>query len=281
MRARQYDPTVGRFEELDPADTVVTDPYASSYLYTSGQPTLLIDPLGLWPNPLDDIEDAAGDLKDAASDVGSAVVDTTTNIATTTASAAGSATEYTLDKAQAGAEWAYNHPLEVWSAASIGIAFLPGGAIAVAGIDLAIAGYQLEHGNTLDAALWALPAGAGTVGKIARECAAVRAAGGTAAVLQKAAKVLRDETGTFAPFGRGASKLTNAQAADMAARLGFRRTGQLLRDQAVFTRKGRYIVQDVDAHSGGLWKMATSINKLNSKTTRLGTYDYNLNWIGP
>ena len=256
MRARQYDPAVGRFESLDPATPTPTTPYTGSYLYAGGQPTLLIDPLGLWPNPLDDLQEAAGDLKDAASDIGSTAVNTVTNIATTTASAASSAGGYVLDKTQAGAEWAYNHPLEVWSAASIGIAFLPGGAIAVAGIDLAIAGYQLEHGNTLDAALWALPAGAGGVGILAnvvRECAAVRAIGGNAALFRRARQVLGDERGEFNPGAILGARGTRTTSTTLARGRGYRidienpapgvRPGQLhLQDAA-----GRKYLYDFEA----------------------------------
>ncbi len=33
-------------------------------------------------------------------------------------------------------------------------------------------------------------------------------------------------------------------------------------------------------HNGGVWKMAKSPEALNSKNTRMGTYDANLNRIG-
>jgi len=36
----------------------------------------------------------------------------------------------------------------------------------------------------------------------------------------------------------------------------------------------------VTDHSGGFWKMADSIKKLENKTTRFGTYDEFLNRIG-
>jgi hypothetical protein len=42
---------------------------------------------------------------------------------------------------------------------------------------------------------------------------------------------------------------------------------------------GWTITQDTTAHSGGLWKMANSDDGF-GPGTRLGTYDYNLNWIG-
>lgn len=45
--------------------------------------------------------------------------------------------------------------------------------------------------------------------------------------------------------------------------------------QDVFTDGRRFITRDVDSHSGGVWKMFDSAGR------RLGTYDANLNRIGP
>ena len=41
-----------------------------------------------------------------------------------------------------------------------------------------------------------------------------------------------------------------------------------------------YITFDIDSHNGGAWKAASSVARLGSKATRLGTYDENLNRIG-
>jgi len=50
----------------------------------------------------------------------------------------------------------------------------------------------------------------------------------------------------------------------------------------VFRNGNDYIVQDVDGHlPDGLWKRAGSYEGLLSKNTRWGTYDYDLNRIGP
>lgn len=75
--------------------------------------------------------------------------------------------------------------------------------------------------------------------------------------------------------------LTNAQASQMAQRVGYRATNQFVRGQRVFTNGKSFIVQDIDSHSGGLWKMANSVRDLGSKTTRTGTYNYNLDYVGP
>jgi RHS repeat-associated protein len=47
LRARQFDPTVGRFLATDPLAQPLTDPYVSSYVYADDRPTVLIDPSGL------------------------------------------------------------------------------------------------------------------------------------------------------------------------------------------------------------------------------------------
>jgi RHS repeat-associated protein len=47
MRARQYDPTIGRFLTPDPIAPSQSQPYVASYPYVGDQPMLLIDPTGL------------------------------------------------------------------------------------------------------------------------------------------------------------------------------------------------------------------------------------------
>lgn len=46
LRARQYDPSNGRFLTTDPMANLVTDPYMSNYAYANDGPTALIDPTG-------------------------------------------------------------------------------------------------------------------------------------------------------------------------------------------------------------------------------------------
>jgi RHS repeat-associated protein len=47
LRARQYDPTTGRFAALDPLENPLLAAYDASYAYGNGRPTVLVDPLGL------------------------------------------------------------------------------------------------------------------------------------------------------------------------------------------------------------------------------------------
>jgi hypothetical protein len=77
------------------------------------------------------------------------------------------------------------------------------------------------------------------------------------------------------------SRLTNAQARDLAEHLGFRPTGQRIKNQIVFTDGKWYIVQDIDGHIGGTWKVARSIADLYGRATRYCTTDALLTCIGP
>lgn len=46
LRARQYDPTTGRFGAIDPLAPQTADPYVSAYAYVDNRPTVLVDPSG-------------------------------------------------------------------------------------------------------------------------------------------------------------------------------------------------------------------------------------------
>ena len=83
-------------------------------------------------------------------------------------------------------------------------------------------------------------------------------------------------------FSTPAGRLTTSQAGDLANWLGYRPTNLTLKGQRVFydRKKKLYIVQDIDSHSGGTWKMAKSYEGLATKSDRLGTYDHELNRIG-
>jgi hypothetical protein len=75
-------------------------------------------------------------------------------------------------------------------------------------------------------------------------------------------------------------RLTSAQATDLAEYNGFRDTGRTLKGQKIFTDGKRFIVQDIDSHNGGTWKIANKIKDLGSKTTRTATTDALLTPIG-
>lgn len=74
---------------------------------------------------------------------------------------------------------------------------------------------------------------------------------------------------------------TESQAATAAAKLGYSKISERTSYGAAIYKKGNsYISRDMDGHNGGAWKEASSPSKLNSKTTRNGTFDVNLKRIG-
>jgi hypothetical protein len=75
-------------------------------------------------------------------------------------------------------------------------------------------------------------------------------------------------------------KITSQEAAEIAKKLGFRKTNYYIHNQPVFQKGNKFITTDIDSHNGGFWKMADSIKNLSRKTTRMGTYDQNLKRIG-
>jgi RHS repeat-associated protein len=52
LRARQYDPSIGRFTRLDPASAPLREPYVSAYAYAANRPTALVDPSGETAEPV-------------------------------------------------------------------------------------------------------------------------------------------------------------------------------------------------------------------------------------
>ena len=79
LRARQYDPSIGRFLSTDPQPGGMADPYVSAYGYVSGNPVRYTDPSGRCLGPLIFLAPACigaaiGALSYVASTVGSNVV---------------------------------------------------------------------------------------------------------------------------------------------------------------------------------------------------------------
>jgi RHS repeat-associated protein len=67
LRARQYDPALGRFGALDPLEPAAELPFDGAYVYVNGRPTALVDPLGLCG-----FGDLFGCAKDVAREAGNA-----------------------------------------------------------------------------------------------------------------------------------------------------------------------------------------------------------------
>lgn len=68
LRARDYDPSTGRFTALDPIAQDIHDPYVAAYVYVGNRPTVLVDPSGLcaWYDAPCKAKEAAEKIKDAA-----------------------------------------------------------------------------------------------------------------------------------------------------------------------------------------------------------------------
>lgn len=52
LRARDYDPSLGRFTSEDPVAPKIIDPFVASYVYARNQPTVLGDLSGMVPEPI-------------------------------------------------------------------------------------------------------------------------------------------------------------------------------------------------------------------------------------
>jgi hypothetical protein len=83
--------------------------------------------------------------------------------------------------------------------------------------------------------------------------------------------------------GGSPQRMTTKEATEAAEKLGYKKTNYYTKHgEAIYysQKSGTYISHDNTAHNGGIWKMAKTIKELDGKTTRMGTYDANLNRIG-
>ena len=60
---------------------------------------------------------------------------------------------------------------------------------------------------------------------------------------------------------------------------GYKRTKYKSHGQSVYTNGKDFISPDKDGHNGGVWKRAKTLKDLESRDTRMGTYDEFLNRI--
>ena len=73
----------------------------------------------------------------------------------------------------------------------------------------------------------------------------------------------------------------NAKKITTSIPKGYKKINERTKNNMPIYKKGKeYISPDRDGHNGGIWKKAKSIEDLNNRKTRLGTYDENLNRIG-
>jgi len=84
-----------------------------------------------------------------------------------------------------------------------------------------------------------------------------------------------------APDGSLESK-TNSYSVKIAKSLGYTKVqGQYSHGSAIYynpkaSRNMQYISVDTESHIGGYWKAASSIKNLSDKTTRYGTFTWDL-----
>ncbi len=82
---------------------------------------------------------------------------------------------------------------------------------------------------------------------------------------------------------RSGQKITSDQkneCIEIIQNMGFTKIRERSHGQAIFRKGKRYVSFDDDAHNGGVWKMARSVEKLQGRHTRMGTYDKFLKQIG-
>jgi RHS repeat-associated protein len=290
LRARPYDPATGRFASLDPIDGSAFDPAAGAYVYADAQPTTLTDPLGLSPQggspgndphfgryTIDCSRNATlcklikGSGYGDRTCTGSCVMRTLKTLGgrgitpedlIAVATGKGKIVSVTDGPNGDGLYFVGGGHTRLISAPqddSCGLVCAWGQAAT------ALLGCDSELGCAVQAGTLFIGGG---------EC---RAAEGEESLLSRIGQALASERGSI---GRP-TPLTNSQATDLARWNGFEPTGESRRGQIIFRRRNRYIIQDIDSHMGGTWKMADSPAGLRSKRTRMGTYDERLNRIGP
>jgi hypothetical protein len=74
--------------------------------------------------------------------------------------------------------------------------------------------------------------------------------------------------------------ITNKESDKTAKELGFEKTNLFTKkgNRPIYKKGNKYISPDLKRHNGGFWKMANSVENLNHRETRMGTYNQFLNF---
>ena len=248
LRARYYDPTTAQFLTRDPLEATTNNPYG----YTDGNPLQYTDPLGLdW---LDNVSNFAAGFGDMITFGGTKQIRRLINYGLN------GETDDMVDNCSTSYAWG--------GYTSIGIELAAGGPAAIKSVR-----------GIVQARKAAQAARAAEQATSAAKVATAANTGGGGFLQRLRAFNWADDTGAVRIPGSG-SPLTSSQAAQMAERVGYRGTNFISRGEKVFTNGKTFITQDTTGHAGGLWKMADSVQNLRPGS-RLGTYDFDLNWIAP